>query len=339
MNPKRQHWVPRFYLREFAIPETRDTKNPKVWVFSRRHDDGDPKPIGIANVAAETHLYSPLAPDGTRSFKVEEMLGQVEDLLAPMWGRFANGRVDLDINQGMRRGLAWFIALLLARHPERIAMATHVHEQMLKLYESAPKDDDGNPIVTVIDKSGIPQKVDMSEWTDAVKDSDSHVRRLFAESIHRTTVEFTEDLLAKKWSIVVAPRPVFVTSDRPVYLLHDTRETFGIRTKGTRIVFPISPRHLLLAYDDEMRGETNRYVRLKKDDDLTWNSLTWVNAHRFLISHFEPSEMLATMVHESDKYDRIQENRGRQVPRRIGRNEQCPCGSGVKYKRCCGHAR
>jgi hypothetical protein len=24
------------------------------------------------------------------------------------------------------------------------------------------------------------------------------------------------------------------------------------------------------------------------------------------------------------------------VPRRIGRNSPCPCGSGLKYKRCCG---
>jgi len=28
----------------------------------------------------------------------------------------------------------------------------------------------------------------------------------------------------------------------------------------------------------------------------------------------------------------------RQVERKIGRNDPCPCGSGKKYKHCCGQA-
>jgi len=27
---------------------------------------------------------------------------------------------------------------------------------------------------------------------------------------------------------------------------------------------------------------------------------------------------------------------GESKPMKIGRNEQCPCGSGKKYKKCCG---
>ncbi len=26
----------------------------------------------------------------------------------------------------------------------------------------------------------------------------------------------------------------------------------------------------------------------------------------------------------------------REVEKKVGRNEPCPCGSGIKYKRCCG---
>ena len=26
----------------------------------------------------------------------------------------------------------------------------------------------------------------------------------------------------------------------------------------------------------------------------------------------------------------------RRVPKKVGRNEKCPCGSGKKYKKCCG---
>lgn len=26
----------------------------------------------------------------------------------------------------------------------------------------------------------------------------------------------------------------------------------------------------------------------------------------------------------------------KKTPGRVGRNERCPCGSGLKYKKCCG---
>jgi len=38
---------------------------------------------------------------------------------------------------------------------------------------------------------------------------------------------------------------------------------------------------------------------------------------------------------KADRYRRISER----LQRKIGRNEPCPCGSGRKYKRCCGLRR
>ena len=34
-KPKRQHWVPRFYLRYFATPQTKETSEPGAWIFSK----------------------------------------------------------------------------------------------------------------------------------------------------------------------------------------------------------------------------------------------------------------------------------------------------------------
>jgi hypothetical protein len=34
---KNQHWVPQFYLRHFATPETRGKDGAQVWIFS--HDE------------------------------------------------------------------------------------------------------------------------------------------------------------------------------------------------------------------------------------------------------------------------------------------------------------
>ena len=46
-------------------------------------------------------------------------------------------------------------------------------------------------------------------------------------------------------------------------------------------------------------------------------------------------EMLAEII-EEDLEDHRPENAQVRKKRKIGRNEPCPCGSGKKYKRCCG---
>jgi hypothetical protein len=335
-NPKNQHWVPQFYLREFAIPKTRDTGKEQVWIFSRlHHDDLETKPTNIRNVAAEKFLYSPLQKEGGRSFEGEHMLAQVDGFLSQFWPRIANDFVDWDANQGIRRGLAWFIGLLLARHPDQMDAGVSFHQRMVRMYESAPKDAVGRPKVSGIGIKGTMHEVDNSDWESYRDATDSDVRQFVIDSIRKLTIELTEDIFRKQWAIVFSPHAVFVTSDRPVYLLHSERQNFGTRTAGTRIIFPISPTRLLVAHDDES-SVPNKYVHLRRGDELGMNMLTWVHARRFLISPFEPTPLLATMVSESDKFDRIQANRLRQKPVKVGRNESCVCGSGRKFKQCCG---
>jgi hypothetical protein len=56
-TPKRQHWVPRFYLRGFRAPSSSPGGEAQVWLF--RREDGDPVLTSIENVGVKSHLYSP----------------------------------------------------------------------------------------------------------------------------------------------------------------------------------------------------------------------------------------------------------------------------------------
>ena len=47
--------------------------------------------------------------------------------------------------------------------------------------------------------------------------------------------------------------------------------------------------------------------------------------------------MPADLLREGGMFDKVETYR-REVPK-IGRNDPCPCGSGKKYKRCCGRGR
>jgi len=39
---------------------------------------------------------------------------------------------------------------------------------------------------------------------------------------------------------------------------------------------------------------------------------------------------------KQDTRNKIQETKTVNIKKKIGRNEPCPCGSGLKYKKCCG---
>ena len=75
-KPKRQHWVPRVYLRNFATKETKREKDPAVWALDKTSDNVF-KP-SIINVLVEQYLYSPLDDKGNRSFDVEKELSDIE---------------------------------------------------------------------------------------------------------------------------------------------------------------------------------------------------------------------------------------------------------------------
>ena len=45
------------------------------------------------------------------------------------------------------------------------------------------------------------------------------------------------------------------------------------------------------------------------------------------------ADVFASMMSQAGR--RVQETRGQAAPA-VGRNDPCPCGSGKKYKKCCG---
>lgn len=334
-SPKNQHWVPQFYLKQFAIPDRRESGSDQVWIFSRRHTDGlETKRINIRNVAAEQFLYSPKTRDGLRSFAAEQMLADVDGMLSQYWPRLATGIVDLDKFQGLRRAIAWLMGLLIARHPDSFEKVQDVHEQIVRFYQSAPKDELGRPAITHFVHEGKRYELDNSDWAEFRDATSEDVHQQAVKDMRNLTIALTNHIFEKKFAIVVAPHPVFVTSDRPVYLMHAARERFGVRTPGTRIMFPLSPTHMLFAHDDDA-GDQNKYTHLRKEDAVGMNYMTWVHARRFLISSFEPTPLLTEMVNESDRFNRILENQQRPRIKKTGRNDACPCGSRKKFKFCC----
>ena len=98
--PRRQHWVPRFYLRFFATPETIEGDDPQVWLLSK--DEGDPVLTNVKNVAARRYLYSPKDERGDRVAELENELADYESVVSRICPQLASDFVDLDGDRSPR---------------------------------------------------------------------------------------------------------------------------------------------------------------------------------------------------------------------------------------------
>jgi len=291
--PKQQHWVPRFYLRFFSTPETAESDEPKVWLLSK--DEGDPMLTNTRKVATQNYLYSPKDERGIRDPKMEKRLGDCETLLSQIWPLLAADFVDLHADESIRKGLALFVSLLFLRHPKQIRAQRNIQKQLVEMFDSFPKDRNGNPDVSEVEHRGIIREFDSSDWNTFKDASPEKLKKMFVTSIRSEAVRLAEILMKKRWSVVFADQPVFITTDAPVMMLNQTRERFGFGTPGTVVSFPLSPTRILMM-DDQHDQPAARYYPLADTGPGFANGLAWRNCERFMISPRHPDQVCAEIL-------------------------------------------
>jgi hypothetical protein len=296
---KNQHWVPQFYLREFATPDTRETKQPKVWIFSRDAKDGDEKLTWIRNVCAQRYLYSPKAADGERSWQVDDDLEGVEMLLAQFWSEISTDFIDL-ANESIRKALSLFIATNYVRHPANIRTVKEIHRQLLQLYEALPKNSEGTPDISSFSFNGKEYPLDTSDWHSYRKLDENDHHHFFVKRIRADAGHLAEIILQKRWSVVFTDKPHFITSDKPVILQNFEKERFGFGTAGSIISFPLSPTRLLIM-DDRYEEPPNQYYQLIPDNLGGYNLSIWRESTRFMITGRAIPDVLNEIVSWSER--------------------------------------
>ena len=293
-KPINQHWIPQFYLRQFATAETKESEAPQVWIFSKRDEDGDERLTSIRNVCAKRYLYSPKEISGSRSWDTDDRLQEIESLLAPIWGAVVHDFVDFD-DQPMRRALALFMATTHVRHPDNLQVVRSIHQQIVASAEGSPKRLDGAPDVSGFIHKGKEYKLDTSDWHMYKDWGDDDYHRCFAETIKSESGYLAKLLLKKRWSVVLAEDSHFITSDRPVALQHQNRNTFGFGTPGVIVSFPLSPTRILIM-DDRHEEPANQYYLLKPENAGAFNYSIWREGSRFMVTGRNVAEVLAEII-------------------------------------------
>jgi hypothetical protein len=278
---KKQHYVPRFYLKHFAIPETRTSKTPQAYIFGKGEDD--PKVVSIRDIAAQRYLYSPENEERSRSWETEERLSDLESIMAPIWPALANDYLDLYENESIRKAISLFLATLLLRHPSQIDATKHAHTHVVRMFDKLPKDQNGNPLVSHIINDGKEIEFDPSEFEKYKSASKNSFHHDFVKSIHKDAIYTAVLLLEKRWSVILSDDPVFITTDKPVVIENQKCKPFGLKTKDTFVIFPLSPTRLLLM-DDKHGEPRGQYYPLTDEGPGPYNLMLWRGAQNFMIS-------------------------------------------------------
>ena len=287
---KHQHWVPQFYLKYFATPNSLTADLPQVWIFSKEHD-GPPEALtSVRNVCGKRYLYSPVQANGERSWDLDEQLDDLESVLGRIWPAVATDFVDLsDIT--LRKAMALFVSTLHLRHPDMRKQVEKIHGELCTLYDAAPKRDDGRPAVEVININGRTHSLDVSDWHSYQNWTKDDHDRAFAKTLRSEATYLSKILLAKRWSVLLAAKEVFITSDKPVSMHHEQRATYGFGTQGTVVAFPLSPTRVLI-FDDLNDEPGNQYYPLAENNLANMNMMIWRGASKFLITGRPVTEVL-----------------------------------------------
>jgi hypothetical protein len=279
-RPKNQHWVPRFYLRQFATPETRERDEAQIWMFSNQDRDGDERLTNIKNVCARRYLYSPVDDSGQRDWALEEQLADLEAHLASLWPVFAAELIDFG-QSSIRNVVGLFVSVMHMRSPDTLYTVEDIHRRLVALYETAPKNPDRTPNVEIVDRSGTAQPLDPRGWDKyRTAGADDH-QRFFVQTIRGEAVRIARRLIQKRWCTLLVEEDAFVTSDRPVSIQHQSKEVFGVGTPGSIVIFPLTPRRLLVM-DDRHEQPPNQYYSLSRESVGPLNGLIWRNGRLLL---------------------------------------------------------
>lgn len=297
-TPKRQHWVPQFYLRQFIVPDA----NPNlehVWIFHRK--SGDPKLAGIKNIALETHLYSPKRSDGSRDPRLERKLSDLEGTLAKLWPQLANGFVDLG-STAIRQSIALYVSVQFLRHPDRRDSAIVFRNRLIEFVEQQPSNRDGYPEIRQLQIGSRFYSIDASDWPNYRDAGDDLSVEMWRKMIEQDAILHATMLMKKRWSIVFINEPLFVTSDYPIYVPQPELERYQIGGNNAVVLFPISPTRILCF--DDLEEPANQYYPIANSNADLYNMLTWVNTESFMISSRNIEGVLAGINRVRTEFER-----------------------------------
>ncbi|MFQ6310104.1 DUF4238 domain-containing protein [Lysobacter capsici] len=284
---KRCHWVPKAYLRAFCIEDSKT----KIWRLGK--DQGCPEIKDIEKVAVRFHLYVPRDAQGRRDDAMERKLADLEQWFScPLWDALAHDVVDLAWGPA-RKMISLLAATMFLRNPSHWVLTQRIRAQLIERFS----DHDGQPAAIEIDGNVV--RLDADSWPTYKNASEDEIKRIWIDDINGAA-KYAEIFMKMRWSMLCSTEAVFITTDNPITFLHPSGEFRGVNNVDSSVLFPISPKRLLV-FDNLMSEPANQYYQLQ-ECAAPQNALLWRHAMAHIFSHRHPDEVYAEI---SDFAERI----------------------------------
>lgn len=284
---KRCHWVPRAYLKTFAADS--DTQR-KIWRFGV--NEGDPELKDIKKVAVRHHLYVPKDNSGQRDDRFEKKLADLETWFASdLWASLCDDMVDLT-EISARRIVALLAATLWLRTPRQLELQHSIHAQLVAACSSPL----GLP--DEVEIGGKVIQVDPTDWLEFRNAGEDDIKRMWIAEMSGAS-HYAEMLMGMRWSVICADDPSFITTDAPVTFVHPSLKFRGLRNPETRVLFPISPKRLLMM--DNRVGEPDGLYYPLTGSAAPFNLLLWREAIGHIFSSRHTGLVCAELIEDAER--------------------------------------
>jgi len=283
--PKRQHYVPGFYLRNFAIPREVDRNNKRVHVYERGRSK--PRVSGINKIAVVKEFYTVIDPEtDERDYSIEEFFNSIESVAAREIAEIISQN-KVVFNEQRKRKLAPFIGCLAVRTLQHLQWEeNYLDQESKRFYSSLQQDQEeclkryiSEEVLAVFGKDRILEIVEKETFMDGVLDDLSQTR--IARVVNRG-LKVANILVNKNWILGVRETSkVLVTSDHPVITLRPQGVSEGTRTgimKGI-VCMPVSPDRCLIMFHKKLKPG----LPSKSVDSINQGQMHY--AHREIYSH------------------------------------------------------
>jgi hypothetical protein len=262
-EPKKQHFVPQCYLREFVDPHTPAGYEPYVWAFSKdgkRKEKRAPK-----NLFYETDLYT-LNIQGEKLYAIERSLSVLEGEYASVVRNKIKKHLPLSEEEHVT--VCAFVAAMMQRTLRFKDNIESFHDQLI-------------------------EKVAAIEQLHGLNPAKSAELRESKRDAHKLGVlqllpDLTELLFKMTMSFLCTDGrgSRFISSDDPVTLFNPDLQWQrfygpGLAQKNIQVTMPISPDITVGFTWSDIRG----HVRLPKHRVEDLNRMTRAHSHRQFISH------------------------------------------------------
>jgi hypothetical protein len=252
-DPKKHHYVPQFYLREFVDPRTPSGQEPYVWVFSK--DGKQRERRAPKNILWERDLYT-FDIGGQKRYELERTLSTIESEFAEAVRKKLAPHLPLTVKE--HEALCLFVATMLQRTIRQKDTQESFYDQLVT-------------------------QVERLEAHNSSDGSTSATLRAAKKDIHKAGImaifsEIPELLSRMSLAILCTDRTSarFITSDDPVTLFNPELQWQrfygpGLAQTGVELTMPVSPQLALCMTWSNLRGyieipgwrveELNRFTR------------------------------------------------------------------------------